>query len=189
MPSAQKPVSLEDDTKETITLLTGRRIPWLMAGLLGGIVLTFISSKFEYLLSVNISIAFFIPVIVYMSDAVGTQSQSIFIRNSAKERINFPLYLLKESAVGTLLGFIFGLVLGIFALLWLKSSEVAFSVGLAMLANMALAPLVALTIPRFLQIERTDPALGSGPFSTILQDLISLSIYLLIASLIISSGN
>ena len=181
----QKHISLEDDTKESVSLLVERRVPWLFAGLLGGIALIFISSKFETLLSRNISLAFFIPIIVYMSDAIGTQAQTIFIRNSAKAKVKFPIYMIKEFAVGAILGLIFGLILGVLALFWFKSNDVAFSVGLAMFVNLAFAPVLALLVTRILQKEKTDPALGSGPFSTILQDLISLLIYFLIATLII----
>lgn len=180
-----KRVKLEDDTKEDVGLLVERRIPWLFVGLLGGLLLTFISSKFESVLSENISLAFFIPIIVYMSDAIGTQAQTIFIRNSTKKQMRFVIYLVKEFSVGILIGSIFGLALGVLALVWFKSVDVAISVGLAMFVNMSTAPVIALFIAKFLQKEKTDPALGSGPFSTIIQDMLSLLIYFAISTLII----
>ena len=105
--------------------------------------------------------------------------------NLGKEKIHFLKYLLKEIMLGLFLGGIFGVCFGTFALIWFKSSAIAITVGTAVFASMAIAPAVSLIMPTILQKEHKDPALGSGPFTTILQDLISLSIYFLIASLII----
>lgn len=182
-------IQLEDDLKESVASLVKHRLPWLLVGLVGGLALPLVSSKFESLLSENIPLVFFIPIIVYMSDAVGTQSEAIYIRNSVKGKIKFPTYIFKEMIVGTFLGLAFGLTFGLFAFFWLKSITVATSVGLAMFVNMTLAPGVALLVARALQKEKKDPALGTGPFSTVLQDLISLSVYFIISSLIILSRN
>ena len=176
---------LEDDQKERISLLVERRIPWLIVGMIGGIAAAIFSSQFEEILARNLSLAYFIPVIVYMADAVGTQTEEVYIRNLGKEKIHFLKYLLKEIMLGLFLGGIFGVCFGTFALIWFKSSAIAITVGTAVFASMAIAPAVSLIMPTILQKEHKDPALGSGPFTTILQDMISLSIYFLIASLII----
>src|SRR3989344_6136866 len=176
---------LEDDQKERISLLVERRIPWLIVGMIGGIAAAIFSSQFEEILARNLSLAYFIPVIVYMADAVGTQTEEVYIRNLGKEKIHFLKYLLKEIMLGLFLGVIFGICFGIFATIWFKSFSIALTVGIAVFASMAVAPAVSLMMPTILKKEHKDPALGSGPFTTILQDLISLSIYFLIASLII----
>lgn len=176
---------LEDDSKESEVKLIEHRIPWLSVGLIGGILLTILSSRFEDLLSQNIHLVFFIPVIVYMSGAVGTQTETIYIRNIARRRISFSTYLFKEFLNGIALGAIFGLVIGLFTLFWFNSYEVALTIGTAMFVNIAIAPILALFIARFLQKEKADPALGAGPFTTVLEDIISLGIYFLIASAII----
>lgn len=176
---------LEDDTKEAFTHLIRERLPWLILGLSGGILLTILVSKFESILSQNIELAFFLPVIVYMSDAIGTQTENVYVRNLAKFKDNFFKYLVKELLVGLSFGLIFGILLGVFAKIWLGSTNVAFTVTIAMMINGTLAPICALIVPEILFKEHKDPALGAGPFTTILQNLISLSIYLLVATLII----
>ncbi len=177
--------ALEDDTTEGINLLIQHRLPWLLLGLVGGILSMFLSSRFEELLSRNIQLVFFIPVIVYMADAVGTQTQTIYIRNLGREKVNFYTYLFKEFFTGIALGSIFGSILGVIAFLFFNSYATGFTVGLAMAAGIGTAPIVALIVPNILQKIQTDPALGGGPFTTILQDLLSLIIYLTIASLIL----
>lgn len=175
----------EDDIKKPISHLVGHRLPWLILGLLGGIFTSFIVSRFEHNLSNDIRLVFFIPVIVYMSDAIGTQTETIYIRHLQKGHANFLKYFLKETGLGLSLGAIFGLIIGLFAYYWLHSAQIGLTVGLAMLANVTLAPILATVIPAILYKERSDPALGSGPVATIIQDFISLLIYFVIASLIV----
>ena len=106
---------LEDDDKDSVSLLIKRRFPWLFLGLLGGILATILSSRFENVLSENINLAFFIPVIVYMADAVGTQTETVYVRNVADGKLQFGKYLFKETALGIVLGIIFGICIGTFA--------------------------------------------------------------------------
>lgn len=176
---------LTDDSHEKLSALIKERLPWLLLGLCGGIIATILVSKFESILSSNISLAFFLPVIIYMSDAIGTQTENIYVRHLAKFKENFLQYLIKEVSIGLSFGLLFGLLLGVFAKMWLKSDLVALTIGLAMFINGSLAPIVALIVPEILFKEHKDPALGAGPFTTILQNLISLSIYLLVATVII----
>lgn len=176
----------EDVIEERVDHLIEHRIPWLFLGLLGGLLGTFIVSKYETILSADIRLAFFIPIIVYLSDAVGTQTETIHVRALAsKKRINFFKYILKESIIGLSLGTFSGLLLGFFAGFWFKSFEVGLSVGLAMLVNLTCAPILAVLIPSILYKEHVDPAFGSGPLATIIQDIISLLVYFLVASIVI----
>lgn len=174
-----------DDTKEKLASLLEERLPWLILGLAGGVIVTILVSKFEAILSQNISLAFFLPVIVYMSDAIGTQTENIYVRNLAKFRDNFFQYFIKELLVGIAFGLIFGALLGLFAKFWLGLTSVAITVAIAMFINGIIAPVIALIVPELLFKNHRDPALGAGPFTTILQNLISLSVYLLVATLII----
>ena len=77
---AKQKIYLEDEVKEPVGHLIEHRLPWLILGLLGGIITSIIVSKYEVILSADVKLAFFIPLIVYMSDAVGTQTETIYIR-------------------------------------------------------------------------------------------------------------
>ena len=87
--------------------------------------------------------------------------------------------------MGLGLGIIAGTLVGIVAAYWLKSYHIGLTIGLTMLINLTLAPVLAVIIPSILYKRRSDPALGSGPVATIIQDLISLLVYFLVASIII----
>ncbi len=175
-----------DDEKEEVGLLITQRLPWLFIGITGAIGASLFVSKFEGLLSEHIALAFFLPLIVYISDAVGTQTQTIFVRNLAipgKEK--FAVYLLKEFLLGVVIGLILGVLVGIASFIWLKNPDVSLTVGLAIWINLSIAPFVALFVSEVLFKSHADPAIGSGPITTIIQDVISIVIYFLSAYLIL----
>lgn len=180
----QKTVYADDD-REGVSLLVRLRLPWLIVGLIGALFASVIVSRYEEVLAQNVSIAFFLPAIIYLAGAVGMQTETIYIRNSSRGKVNFHTYLIKETLLGVVLGIILGAIMGVFAYVWLQDQAVAMIIGLATLANIAVAPLLALLLSSLLQHERTDPALGAGPFATVLQDILSIFIYFAIASVIL----
>ncbi len=181
---SEKIIYAEDDTNSLKRLLK-LRLPSLIVGLALGIVLSFITSRFEEVLAKNIQIAFFIPFIVYMADAVGTQTESIYIRDLKTGKAIFKKYLIKETALGIILGLISSLAVALITFIWLGSTKLTFAISLAMFGAVAIAPLVALIVTELLQLEHTDPAVGAGPIATVVQDTISVVIYGLIASAVI----
>lgn len=184
-PSSHSHDLLADDATEGVGLLLRLRLPWLIIGLLGAIGISLLMSKFEAALSKHLALAFFIPAIVYMSSAVGTQTEMIYVRNMARKRVRLHTYLVKEFALGLLLGLILGVLSYLFVAVWLGDARVAMSVGLAMLINITLAPVVALCVTSTIKREHSDPAIGAGPFVTVIQDAISILIYFIIATGII----
>lgn len=175
----------EDVAKESVEHSIEYRVPWLLLGLLGGAVATVIVSKYEAVLAADVRLAFFIPIIVYLSDAVGTQTETIYVRSLSKKKVNFIRYIAKESVIGFGLGIVSGIVFGMFATYWLASPLLGITIGLAMLVNLTIAPVLAVLIPNMLYKQHVDPALGAGPVATIIQDVISLLVYFMIASIII----
>ena len=173
-----------DDDTTTILDLVRMRIPSLGLGLLLGILLSFVTSRFEEVLMHNVQVAFFIPFIVYMADAVGTQTQSIYIRDLKTKKASFHRYLVKESFIGILFGAMASSIAAAVTWFWLKTPLLTLAVSLAMFVAISIAPLVALFIAEFLELEHTDPAVGAGPIATVIQDTLSVVIFGLIASLI-----
>lgn len=165
--------------------LVGLRLPWLLVGLAGGVIATSVVSFFEFSLKKEIALAFFIPVIAYMGDAIGTQTETIFIRSLSLVRLNLAKYVLKEFFTGLIIGFVCGVLAFFFTLFWLSSIKIAVIVGLSLLVSMAVASVLAIVIPLFLYKLGKDPAIGSGPFTTALQDIASLLIYFSIALIIL----
>ena len=181
----QDKIEYLDDDKKPVSFLFKSRIPSLFVGLLLGMLLSFITSGFEEVISKNVMVAFFIPFIVYLADAVGDQTLNIYVRDLKSGKANFKKYLIKETALGFLFGIVFALITTLIILLWFKSVELAFAVSISIFAAISSAPLIALIVAEIFQLEHTDPAIGGGPIATVIQDTVTILIYGFIASAII----
>lgn len=161
------------------------RIPWLLIGLAGGFLAGGIASLFEASLKDNITLAFFLPLVVYMADAVGTQTETILVRALAYGKVPLGTQLLREGTVGLLIGGIVGLSAGAFLLAWGGTRSVAVTVAVTLALTAMIATFVASLLPIGLSRVGIDPALASGPVATVMQDILSVGVYLGIATLIL----
>lgn len=173
-----------DDDSESIKILFSLRAPSLILGLLLGISISFITSNFEKVLTENIHVAFFMPFIIYIADAIGTQTEAIYSRDLKSGKAKFYNYLHKEFILGLIFGSIFGLFSGLVVLWWLRDILLALSIGLSACIAITTAPIVALLVAQILQNAHKDPAAGTGPIATVIQDMTSVIIYGIITSLI-----
>lgn len=62
------------------------RLPWLLVGLAGSALATAAMAGFESTFSRQLAVAFFVPGIVYLADAIGTQSEAIAVRGLSLTR-------------------------------------------------------------------------------------------------------
>jgi magnesium transporter len=177
-----------DDDNESVWLLLKLRLPPLLIGLFLGVLISFVMSRFEAVLTRNVRVAFFLPFIVYMAAAIGTQTEAIYARDLKTGKAKFMDYLTKESAIGVIVGLLCGVISGAIAWIWLNNHPLALSVGISMFVTVATAPLVALLTTEAMQEIREDPAAGAGPIATVIQDLLSILIYGLVSSVIILSS-
>jgi len=159
------------------------RLPWLLIGLLGGILVARIIGFFEASLQQNLILAMFIPVIVYMSNATGSQTQAIFLRDLATHtKIPFKKYFLKQLLTCFFLALSCSLLLFLVVAIGWTTLSLAFVLSFSMLISIISASIFALAIPYLLSKFKVDPAFGSGPFTTIVQDILSIIIYFGIAN-------
>lgn len=172
-------------TEEPLHRRLWHRVPWLVVGLLGSALAAWAVGGFEAQLAADLRIAFFIPGVVYMADAIGTQTEALVIRGmsvGASMRRAFRLESLTGVVIGVFLGAItYPAVLAVFG-----SPELALAVAGALVGACAVATLVAITLPWLMARGGHDPAFGSGPLSTVVQDLLSLVIYLTLASALLT---
>ena len=126
-------------------------------------------------------LAFFLPAVVYMADAVGTQTETVLIRGLAVG-VKLRDVVVRELVTGLIVGVLMGAAFLPFALLAYGDEQVAVAVGLALIASCSIATLVAMVFPWAFRRFGADPAFGSGPLATVVQDLLSITVYLLIAT-------
>jgi magnesium transporter len=164
-----------------------KRIPWLAVGLVGGLIAASVIGTFEGLVKEYLVLAAFIPAIMYMADAVGGQTQTIFIRSLAFDHaLGIRAYLLRELRVGVSIGLFFSAAIAAVSFIIWQHVGLALTFGISLFLTIQIAVLVAMALPWLLIKLKQDPAIGTGPFATILRDLTSLLIYFGVAHILLS---
>src|SRR3989344_7941419 len=180
--------TIDDVQKISIARSVRRRLPWLVVGLTGGLAAAGIISSFEETLSQNLFLAAFIPLIVYMSDAVGTQMESFAIRDFALHKhLKFRKYFFRQFLVVLIIGVILSLVLYAYTLITKQDTIIAAILAMSLFLAILSSIITGLLIPFLFNKTRLDPANASGPVATIVQDLLSVTIYFVIAHFLLSS--
>lgn len=157
------------------------RFPWLLVGLVGSLIAAFVVSRFEKILEHQLAVAFFVPTIVYFADAIGTQTEAIAVRGLSLGRLPLGRLLFGEMRTGLLIGATLALLaLPIVTLMF--DGRLGMSVALAILIAGGVATTLGLVLPWVLQRLGSDPAFGSGPLATIIQDVLSIAIYFAIVT-------
>jgi len=167
--------------RETLTAVRAR-LPWLMVGLGGGFLASGVASAFEASLKNEVALAFFLPLVVYMADAVGTQTETVLVRRLAYGEVSLWEQLARELAIGASIGTTVAVVAGGGLWLWNGHPALAMVVGASLGVTAVVATVIASLLPLGLMRLGTDPSLASGPVATVVQDILSVGIYLMIAT-------
>ncbi len=171
-------------SREAVLRRYWHRVPWLLLGLAGAFLTAGIVGSFEKQLQENVVIAFFIPGIVYMADAVGTQTETLVVRGLSVG-VSIREVLRRELLTGLLVGVTLALLFIPVALWRWHDPDLVIAVSLSLLAACSTATVVAMVLPWMLHRLGKDPAFGSGPLATVVQDLLSVLMYFAIVLLIL----
>lgn len=161
------------------------RLPWLIGGLAASALSAIVMKRFEDVLQANLAIAFFIPAIVYLADAIGTQSEAIAVRGLSLSRKPLLAVLGGELRTGLLIGAVLSLLALVPVWLFVGDTRLAVAVAASLFVASATATVLGFSLPWLLARSGTDPAFGSGPVATIAQDVLSLLIYFATVSLLL----
>lgn len=159
------------------------RLPWLILGLCGGLLAAVVIGRFEETLADMLVLAAFIPAIVYVADAVGSQTQILFIRAlSIDPQLLLGRYLLREGVVNIVLGGALAAIMYALSWLWLSAHVVSSILAASVFLTVLCAVMVGVVLPAILHRRGVDPAVASGPLATVIRDIMSLFIYLGVAA-------
>ena len=185
-------VSADMEYIETQTIFKSirKRLPWLLAAWIGGIIACYVVGHFEQSLKKLIYLAAFMPIISGMGGNVGTQTSASIMRGLATGRIDISRIwriILRELSIGFCLGFVYGAMLSLFAQFkyGFEMWELGLVVGFAMICSMTLAATLASSIPLVFHRFRIDPAVATGPFVSTFTDILSVFFYFKIATLLL----
>ena len=175
--------SARSASEERLALRFWHRFPWLLVGLAAAMAAAAIVAAFERGLTSRLELAFFIPGIVYIADAVGTQTETLVVRGLS---VGVPVarVMWRELITGMALGAVLGALAYPVVSVWFDH-EVGLAIGASIWAASTVATSVAMSLPWLFSVLDIDPAFGSGPLATMVQDLLSLTIYFAFATLLV----
>ena len=167
---------------------TRARLPWLLIGILGGLISARFMGFFEREIAQITAIAFFVPLIQATGGNVGIQTSSLIVQSLMKPGfVDDGLWkrLLKVFSVALLNGFFLGLI--VFVVNWIVfgSDPLNLVVSLALFFVVVFASFVGTITPIILNRFGFNPALASGPFITTTNDLLGLGVYFLTIHLLL----
>lgn len=165
------------------------RLPWLLIGLIGGVLGALVIGVFEEELKKFSDLVLFLPLIAAMAGNVGVQSSSIVVQGLASNTLNIRSTgrrLFKELGVGLANGFILSSIMLLFNLVMRNGNFLTFTVSIALLAVVIFASVFGTLVPLLLDRYKIDPALATGPFITTTNDILGLLTYLTTAKLLFS---
>ena len=178
-------ISSDVDTDDSVIAQTRARIPWLLIGIASGILASIILGSFEDQLHAVTALALFIPIIGGTGGNVGVQASAIVVQslaNGTLEIKEFGRQVGKEFLVGLLNATIISLVMLIYNLIFMPGEyAVTLSVAVSLFVVTMFATLLGSIVPLTLEKLHINPALATGPFIQISNDIFGLIIYVSIS--------
>ncbi|MCK5721631.1 MAG: magnesium transporter, partial [Gammaproteobacteria bacterium] len=171
----------QEITEESTLKISRARLPWLIAGLFGGILAAAVINQFESSLEKILALSFFFPVIMAMGGSTGTQAATIVVRGMATgdiSLVNIGKRLWMEMRVALVNALVCGILLALIVGTWVSDYGLGAVVGLALVLIIVNAGVIGSAVPMALKKWNIDPALATGPFVTTSNDILSLLIYL-----------
>ncbi|MEY3198476.1 MAG: hypothetical protein RJA13_434 [Bacteroidota bacterium] len=179
-------ISERIESNASVWRISRARLPWLLIGMLGGILGAQVISGFEIGITQVPALAFFIPLITAMGGNVGVQSSAIVVQSLAKGNKQFGSILSKlskEALVGLVNGLFLALIIYGIATFF-ENSTLGLVVSISLFTVIIFAAIFGTLIPLILDKYKIDPALATGPFVTTLNDVLGLFIYFTVGMLL-----
>ena len=188
-------ISGDVETDDSVITQVKARLPWLFIGLVGGIANAMILDGGDSaLLQVLPGMALFIPLIGGTGGNVGTQSSAIVVQGLANGSLTLAhagKHLIKEFGVAMLNALTISALL--FAYAWCfppddnatKAQVTSMAVTISLFSVIIFASLFGSLVPIVLEKLKLDPAVATGPFVTVTNDIVGMIIYMTVSTWLI----
>ncbi|MDR0835026.1 MAG: magnesium transporter [Tannerella sp.] len=180
-------ISHDVETTDNVFMQTAARLPWLLLGMVGGLSNSWILGGFESVLASNPKMALFIPLIGGTGGNVGVQSSAIVVQglanNSLKPNQIFK-QVLKEAAVALINAATISVIVFLYNYFTLGDQNITLSVSISLFSVVMFASAFGTLVPLILDKFKINPAIATGPFISITNDIIGMVIYVAITSVL-----
>lgn len=183
-------LSSDIDAADSVFAQTKARLPWLLIGIVGGIVNSLILTGFEAQIAAVTALAIFIPLIGGTGGNVGVQASAIVVQGLANGKLelkNAGRQIAREVVVALLNAAVISTVVLAYVLITQpKGYAVALSVATSLFCVVIFATVFGTLVPLTLERLKINPALATGPFIQITNDVVGLLIYVGMATWMLS---
>lgn len=177
-------ISQDIETDDSVIQQTRARMPWLLIGILGGIGNSMILGNFDSTFAAHPEMALFIPLVGGTGGNVGTQSSAIVVQglaNSSLESKDMLKHVGKEAVVAAINATIISMLVYIYNfIMYGGTATITYSVSLSLFAVVMFASIFGTIVPMTFDKLKIDPAIATGPFITIISDIMGMLIYMVI---------
>jgi len=164
------------------------RFSWLILNMFTAILASTVIGLFQEEIEKLVALAVLMPIVASMGGNAGTQTVTVAVRALATRQLNYTnlqKFVLKETWLGLVNGFLFAVLSVLLAYLWFGDKQIALIMGLAMIANLLFAGILGTLIPLTLEKFNIDPAISSSVFLTTATDVIGFFTFLGLSALVI----
>lgn len=175
-------LSQDVETDDNVFRQTTARLPWLLIGMLGGIGNSMILGNFDTTFAAHPEMALYIPLIGGTGGNVGTQSSAIVVQGLANSSLNAEntfRQVVKESVVALINATIISMLVYVYNVVRFGAeATVSYSVSISLFAVVMFASIFGTLVPLTLEKLKVDPAIATGPFISITNDIIGMLMYM-----------
>ena len=174
-------ISSDIDASDSIWSQTKARLPWLLIGVVGGIVNSLILTGFEAQIAAVTALAIFIPLIGGTGGNVGVQASAIVVQGLANGRLELK-HAGRQIAHEFLVAILNAVVISGAVLAYVLATQphkyaISFAVAASLFCVVIFATVFGTLVPLTLEKLKINPALATGPFIQITNDVVGLLIY------------
>lgn len=184
-------LSSDVEGNDKLIAQTKARLPWLLIGMIGGLGNSIILGHWEEGFVADPTLALFIPLIGGTGGNVGTQSSAIVVQGLANGSLDIKhagRQILKELGVGLINGVVISLLVLLYNFFRLGDGHAitmtTMAVSIALFCVVMFASVFGTFVPLTLEKLKIDPALATGPFISITNDIVGMIIYMVVSSVL-----
>ena len=174
-------LSIEDGKRATLRQSYRLRMPWLLCNVFSGMMCAIISRSFQGVLAKYLLLAFFIPLVLTLSESTAMQSMTHSILFLRRPRFAWNIAVkrgFREWHLDALLALSSGILVGALSLLWGDGLLPSLCIGLGIIGSVILSAVFGISVPVLLHRMKLDPKVASGPVVLMITDILTTALYL-----------
>ncbi len=185
-------VSVAEYGEQSSWRVARSRLPWLFGALLGQMGAVTVLNHFEASFEAQVTLVIYIPMIMAMAGNIGIQTSSVVVRGLATGEIDFfhlGRHLLREMGTACMVAVAIALAIAGVSMVFSGDPSISLVLGLTMMLVVLFAAMAGAGIPLLLHRFGVDPAVATGPFITTANDVVSMLIYVGLATQMLDLGS